>query len=84
MSSMTDCPFKKGRSYRVNRAISELGHNFEVGELVRFQDHSYDAKLGVIRFWFQTPASETKAWQVWDSEMESLNRWREKFAETPN
>ncbi len=78
------CPFEKGHNYRVKRNVAELGHNFIEGEIVRFQDHSYDPKQGVIRFWFQTPSSnETKAWHVWEAETESLSRWGDTFAPEP-
>jgi hypothetical protein len=74
------CPFEKGRLYRVIHTIGELGHNFVAGETVRFTDHSYDAKQGVIRFWFQDASStESKAWHVWESEMESLSHWGDFF-----
>lgn len=78
------CPFEEGRDYRVKRSVAELGHNFIEGEIVRFSDHSYDAKLGVTRFWFRVPDSnEVKAWHVWDTEIDSLSRWQDTFVPKP-
>lgn len=74
------CPFEKDRLYCVKRPIAELGHNFAAGEIVRFTDHSYDAKEGLIRFWFQEATSQSmKVWHVWENEMEFLNHWRDVF-----
>jgi hypothetical protein len=74
------CPFEKDHAYRVKLDITELGHSFATGEIVLFSDHSYDPKLGVIRFWFREATSnELKSWHVWEREMDSLDRWKETF-----
>lgn len=60
-------PFIKGSKYYVLKKYSELGHNFGVGDIVESTDDSYDAKLGLIRFWFRDVSTgEIKVFHVWE------------------
>jgi len=73
-------PFTKGHLYRVKRDISFLNHVFVCGEKVQFEGDAYDAKGGVIRFWFKNLANgETNAWHVWEDQLTLLGEWQTFF-----
>lgn len=74
-------PFEVGRKYRIQLPISYLGHNFNEGAFVEFTGDSYDAKQGLIRFWFKDCESgDAKAWHVWDGGPKATEIWHKHFA----
>lgn len=74
-------PFEVGRKYRVKTQISYLGHDFRAGGSVEFTGDSYDAKQGLILFWFKDCESgDTKAWHVWDNGPTATETWHKHFA----
>ena len=73
-------PFSVGSRYSVKKATAFLGHDFNVGDIVEFTTHSYDAKQGLIRFWFKdTTSGRDIAWHVWDNGPPADSSWSEYF-----
>src|SRR3977135_3636017 len=46
-------PFEIGRTYRIKKPLSYLGHDFADGSLVEFTGDSYDTMKELMRFWFK-------------------------------
>jgi hypothetical protein len=75
-------PFTKEKKYEVITSISELGHNFKVGEVVVYKTFSYDAHNGVTRFWFaKNEENDLYVWHVWDTDKPAFEQWMKYFKE---
>ena len=75
------CPFREGQRYRVRRDYSFLNHSFRAGEIVTFSSFGYDAKSGVMRYWFKRADSEEiNVWHVFDNQKQEI-QWYEMFDE---
>lgn len=67
------CPFREGQRYRVRHEYVHLNHCFYAGEIVTFRTYGYDAKGGVMRYWFKRADSEEiNVWHVFDNQKQEI------------
>ena len=75
-----ECPFTRGKHYRVRQSFAALRDSFTVGEVLTFDSDAWSRYDGITGYFFRQRGRETL--RVWDIDDDAdLQIWRELFEE---
>jgi hypothetical protein len=77
-----ECPFTRGRTYRIRRSFAALRDSFAAGEVLTFDSDAWSQYHGVTGYFFRQAGRETL--RVWDIDDDAdIQIWSELFEEVP-
>jgi hypothetical protein len=75
-----ECPFIRGRRYRVRQDFRALRDSFTAGEVLTFDSDAWSRYDGITGYFFRQSGRETlRAWDIDDDA--DIQIWRELFEE---
>ena len=75
-----ECPFIKGRRYRVRHDFKALRDSFTAGDILIFDSDAWSRYDGITGYFFRPPTRE--ALLVWDiADDADIQIWKELFEE---
>ncbi len=78
-----ECPFIRGRRYRVRKSFEALRDSFLADEILTFDSDAWSRSDGITAYLFQQTGQEKL--RVWDIDDDAnILIWRELFDELPN
>ena len=78
-----DCPFTRGRRYRVRQSFVALRDSFTTADILTFDSDAWSRRDGITGYFFHQPGRETL--RVWDIDDDAdILVWRELFEELPD
>ena len=83
-----ECPFTRGRRYRVRQSFAALRDTFTAGDILTFDSDAWSRYHGITGYAFRQPGRETL--RVWDIDDDAdIQIWQQLFEEladtpTPN
>lgn len=77
-----ECPFIRGRRYRVRKSFAALRDSFTADEVLTFDSDAWSRYDGITGYFFRQPGSEKL--RVWDIDDDAdILIWKELFEELP-
>ncbi len=77
-----ECPFTRGRTYRVRQSFVALRDSFTAGDLLTFDSDAWSRYDGITGYFFRQ--ADRDSFRVWDIEDDAeIQIWRELFEELP-
>ncbi len=75
-----ECPFTRGRQYRVRQSFAALRDSFTAGDILTFDSDAWSRYDGITGYFFRQPCRERL--RVWDIDDDAdIQIWRELFEE---
>ena len=75
-----ECPFKRGRGYRVRRTFAALRDSFTSGEVLTFDSDAWSRYDGITGYFFRQAGREMlRVWDIGDDA--DIKVWKELFEE---